>query len=108
MPMFPEFKIGDDLVILFPQVKDALGALMPVDGATLQCALKRRGSTDTPISATSTSVSASGARAYFARGVLVLTADAIYDYDGLMILASGDYHTVGKGSFQARARVTPD
>lgn len=106
-------RAGDDLDIFVPQVKDVLGRLVDLTGATLFCDVQHDGVTPgsyVKVAAAATVVDAltGTARARFSAAQTILwppNTDATYD--GRVRLANGQLGTVVEGSFIILAPITP-
>lgn len=101
-------RAGDTLTIYVPVVKNALGQLVDLTGASLACSVELADATKVAASATYVDAATGTGRVVFSAGVTSLwpeNTDA--NYDARMTLADGSIGTVMTGNFIILEPITP-
>lgn len=102
--------IGDDLLVVVPQAKDSLGNVVDLTGATIYgyCQPSAGGSKVAGSGSIDSPETDGRSRVLFSRSdTASFVAGTAYNYDVLAQLSSGEIHTIGRGSFVATTRITP-
>ena len=101
-------RAGDDLDIFLPTVKDALGRLVSLAGATLHASVQLASGAKVSASNTWVDAATGTGRARWNRAATILwVANTDVTYDLRVVLADGTLGTVAEGSFIVKAPITP-
>lgn len=101
-------RAGDDLDIFLPTVKDALGRLVPLTGATMTCTVEL--STGAKVNATGCWLDAAtgtGRARFSAAQTLTWPPNTDATYDARVRLQDGQIATVMEGNFIIMAPIAP-